>query len=73
MQNVIESINYEQSVNAASESSYAEFDRCYKSGRRRAIARVIRILNQMELDYYVDGNIDNAKVCAHLRESIYEL
>ena len=73
MQNGIESINYEQSVNADFESSYVEFDRGYKSGKRRAIARVIRLLNQMELDYYGDGNIDSAKVCAHLRESIYDL
>lgn len=73
MQNAIEPINYEQSVNAASESSCLEFDRGYKSGKRRAIARVIRLLNQMELDYYADDNIDSAKVCAHLRDSIYDL
>ena len=73
MQNAIEPINYEQSVNAASESNYLEFARGYKDGKRRAISRVIRLLNRMELDYYDDDNIDSAKVCAHLRESIYDL
>ena len=73
MQNGIESINYEQSVNATSGNSYVEFDRGYKSGKRRAIANVIRLLNQMELDYYDKGSIDYSKVCAHVRELIYDL
>lgn len=73
MQNAIEPINYEQSVNAASESINLDFNRGYNAGKRRAFATVIRLLNEMELDYYGDDNIDSVKVCARLRESIYDL
>lgn len=73
MQNGIESINYEQSVNITTETSFMEFDRGYQSGKRRTIAKVLRIVNQMEMDAYDKGIVDYAKACAHLREAIYDL
>ena len=73
MQNGIESINYEHSVNVMTEEVSRVYDDGYRFGRRCAIGDVIQLLNEAELAYYNNKCADSAKVCARLREAFYDL
>lgn len=73
MQNGIESINYEHSVNGMTEETSDVYDDGYRFGRRCTIEDVLELLHNVENDYFVKGLTDSAIVCARLRERVYEL
>ena len=70
MQNGIEPINYEQSVD---DEQIAPFKNGYRAGRKDTIKAVLELLSKKESEYYFECYIDYAKVCAQLRASIYDI
>lgn len=70
MQNGIEPINYEQSVN---NQSIAPFNNGYKAGKKDAVSEMLELLSKEEIEHYKNGYRDYAKICAQLRARLYEL